>query len=69
MLRAHAAPPIVDGQLLPEPRNVLGRSLAANRVVVVPPDVCQVSDLVNAATLADPTVYRARLLEREGALR
>ena len=55
MLRAHATPPIVvDGQLLPEPRNVLGRSLAANHVVVVPPDVRQVSDLVNAATLADP---------------
>lgn len=56
MLRAHAAPPIVvDGQLLPEPRNVLGRSLAANHVVVVLPDLCQVSDLVDAATLADPT--------------
>jgi hypothetical protein len=55
VLRAQAAPPIVvDGQLLAQARNVLGRALAANHVVLVPADVRQVRDLVNAATLADP---------------
>ena len=55
VLRAQTAPPIVvNSQLLTQARNVLGRTPTANHAVLVPADVRQVGDLVDAATLPDP---------------